>query len=437
MKNKLFFCLVAVTFAGSSLWGQQFNWSATVKPIHDTGFTKVLLTADITSKLKQDFSDIRIKDQEKLDVPYLLYKDEAVHGLSRFVTYQMVASSLKRGCCSFITVRNSSGKPIDHIVLEVNNADASRKMTLSGSYDGNRWFAVKDNYHVETFNGFFKGEKKTTSLIRFDFPLTDYTYYKFDFDDWHYWWYDYHYPVFVLRAGYVEPTFIPERCLTLPTPVFTVLDSPSIKQTVVLIDFSEPQYIDHIKFEFEENKLKKDYYRSATLYERLETNQKGKKVFNEVYLNATVLSSLNDNELSIGGHKKRQLVLRINNEDDRPLHLSQIKALQVKHYLVSSIVKGQTYTLVFGNNKANAPVYDLQYFKNKIPDSLTVVIPEHPVALKRPKPIKKQENKKSEEAGFFKNKLVIWIAIGLVAVLLLFMVSRMLRELKNQEKNNG
>lgn len=409
---------------------QHFKWETKLENVKTSGYQKILLVPDVTAQLRNDFTDIRIYDKDFYETPYLLYKDEAKQGLDRFVTYQVTDVQYSNGCCSYIKVKNSTGNPIDHIVLEVNNADAQRAMNLSGSYDGNRWFTVRDQFVVETFNTMVKGEKKTTSLLRFNFPLTDYKFYKFEFDDWHYWWRDYKYPVFVVRAGHVEPTFVPERCLELPKPVFEQKDT--LKQTLVHFGFAEDEYVDHIKFSLHQVK-NKDYYRSASLYEVMPA-LKGKT--EERFIASTVLSSLNDNEITLGGRKGGSFVLKINNEDDRALVLDDIRALQVKHYLVADLEAGNAYIIRFGNDTLPAPVYDLQYFKSKIPDSLEVVnVLDRIDISKSEQKVNLVANSASAEntkGTFFTNKTMIWFAIGGVGILLLFMASRMLRDMKEK-----
>ncbi len=414
-----------------ALHAQRFNWQAKVENVTSEGFVKILLSAEVSSQLRDGFPDIRIYDKDNFETPYLVYRDDAKQGLDRFITYQVVETHYTRGCCSFITVKNSTDKPIDHIVLEVNNADASRQMNLAGSYDGSNWFTVRDQFIVETFNGIYKGEKKTTNLIRFNFPLTDYKFYKFEFDDWHYWWRDYKNPIFIVRAGYVEPTFIPERCITLPNPTFMQQDT--LRESQIRFDFEEDQYIDHLKFDLSQVK-NKDYYRAASLFE-LVKNKNGNG-WDERYIGSTVLSSLNDNEMSFNESKMGHFVLKISNQDDRPLICNGIKAMQVKNYLVAELEANNSYSIRFGNDSIQAPIYDLQYFKAKIPDSLkqlTVLARTNIAKLNQIVHLAESKKaKETEKATFFTSKKFIWIGVSIVGILLLFLTSRMLRDMKKE-----
>jgi hypothetical protein len=432
MKNSAKIFLAACLFP-FTISAQVFHWESPVDAVAEDGYYRILLQPDVTSKLQTNFSDVRLYDSDSVETPYLIYKDEATQGVDRFVTYQIVDKQYSSGCCSHITVKNDLGNAIDHIVLEVNNAQAKREMTLTASYDGVHFFALVDNFSVASFNTYNKGERRTTSLLRFDFPLTDYTYYRFNFDDWHWWWHDYHQPIFIVRAGYVEPTFIPEECLEIPRPIIVQSDSAKKKQSYIRISFADSQYVDHLRFSIVARNKSGDYYRAASLYELVEVTKDSvtKEEEEERFIASTILSSVNTNEINLGRFRVKNLLLRINNDDNQPLILDTVSAFQVKHYLVADLEKKKSYFIRFGNDSIAAPVYDLAYFKNKIPAKPPVIKSGKRTAIAA------TPNKKSAEAAtdVFKDPKIIWGAIGLVILLLGFMTVRMLKEMKAKENN--
>ncbi len=439
--NKSAKFLFACCFASSFLTAQVFHWESSVDAVNADGYYRILLQPEVTSKLSTGFSDVRLYDQENVETPYLIYKDEATKGVDRFVTYEIVDKHYATECCSRITVKNSLGNPIDHIVLEVNNAQAKREMTLTGSYDGVHFFALVDHFTVSSFDTYHKGARKTTSLLRFDFPLTDYKYYRFNFDDWTWWWHNYENPVFIVRAGYLEPTFIPEECLEIPKAILMQTDSAKKKQSYIRISFADSQYVDHLRFSIVARNKSGDYYRAASLYQIVETTESGIKKEREEFISSTILSSMNANEINLGRMRIKNLVLRINNDDNQPLIIDTVRAFQVKHYLVAELDKNKRYFIRFGNDSIPAPVYDLAYFKDKIPARPEVIksgarkdIAGKPIVAKKiADPEKAAEEKRLGET-IFKDKRVIWGAIGIVILLLGFMTMRMLKEMKSREE---
>lgn len=428
MKNKILprsFFLLAM-HAVCLLPAQIFRWQSSIDSVGKSGYTKMLLTPAISSKLKSDFSDLRIYDQDKTEVPYTWLKDEAKQGIDRFVGYEIINKDYSSNGHSSIIVRNSSGNPIDHLVLEVNNADAKRNMHLSGSYDQKKWFAVKDEYETVHFESVERGTRKTTSLLRFDFPLTDYPYYRFETENWHWWWNNYDMPVFVARAGYIEPTYIPEQCILLPNAMISQTEDTKHKQSLVSIRFPEKQYVDHIKLIINSKiASRKDYYRGAQLYNVFRNSKDS--VISEDLIGSTILSSLNANELNLLGKGVTELSLKIKNDDNQPLHIDSVKALQIKCYVVADLEIDKKYFVKFGNDSIGAPVYDIEYFKHKIPANLSIVIPGAREELE----IKKETLEKKEvKKSIFNNNLIIWIALIAVGLLLFIMIAKMLKEMK-------
>ncbi|CAN5894413.1 hypothetical protein BH11BAC7_BH11BAC7_11330 [soil metagenome] len=421
---------VAICLFPFSLNAQVFHWESQVDAVPADGYYRILLQPGVTSKLSTSFSDVRLFNQDNLETPYLIYKDEATKGIDRFITYEITEKHYATGCCSHITVKNSLGNPIDHIVLEVNNAQTQKGMTLTGSYDGVNFFALVDHFIVSSFDTYNKGERKTTSLLRFDFPLTDYKFYRFNFDDWTWWWHDYDQPVFVVRAGYIEPTFIPEECLEIPKPVLAQTDSVKKKQSYIRISFADSQYVDHLRFAISARNKSGDYYRAASLYQIVETTIAGVEKEREAFISSTILSSVNANEINLGRMRVKNLMLRINNDDNQPLIVDVVNAFQVKHYLVAELEKKNQYFIRFGNDSIPAPVYDLAYFKDKIPAKPEIIKSgiRKDIAGKRIIP-------KAERLGesLFKDKRIIWFAIGIVILLLGLMTMRMLKEMKTRE----
>ncbi len=422
MKKK-FSSLFLIILLPLILQAQNYHWESAVKPVTTDGFHRILLTPEVTSQLRPDLADIRIFDSQGKEKPYLVYKDTAHRGVDRFVSYPIVETVYKEGCCSHITVKNTLADAIDHIVIEVNNADARREMTLSGSSDGKQWFAVKDKYESVTFDTYEKGAKKTTSMLRFDFPKSDYVFYKFDFGDWRLWWHNFTYPVFVVRAGYIEPTFVPEETLETPAPSLKMTQEPTKKESDIRISFAEGQYVDHLRV----NVLRKDnepadYYRAASLYE---ITGKDPAHTEERFITSTILSPVSGNEFNLNRTKVKELMLRISDHDDQPLEITEAHAFEVKHYLVADLNKTETYRLCYGCDTLQAPLYDLQYFREKVPPAPRIVN----VSWRKDIFIRNREAIKGY-TGFFNNKSVIWIAIALVGLILAFMTARMLKDMK-------
>jgi hypothetical protein len=426
MKHKSAWVLVLLLLP-FFLQAQNYHWESTLERVSDGGFHRILLSPEITSCLNPALSDIRIYDSKDIEKPFLVYKDTAHRGVDRFVPYQIIDKEYKDHCCSHIVVKNTLGNAIDEIVIEVNNADARRNMNLSGSYDGKQWFALKDRYEAVSFDTYEKGARKTTSLLKFSFPKSEYPLYKFEFDDWRTWWHDYKYPIFIVRAGYIEPTFVPEETLEIPPPSLNQTVDKKLKQSVIRISFTENEYADHLRLKITQPANERtDYYRAASLYEVV---KKDSTHTDERLLCSTILSSLSGNEFNLNHTRIKDLLVRITNLDDQPLVVGSIQAFVVKHYLVASLNPTETYVLRYGCDSIRTAQYDLQYFRDKVPPAPEIVLASaRKDIFQYPKIKTGQKNN-----GFFNDKSIVWAAIVLVGAILAFMALRMLKEMKKGE----
>jgi hypothetical protein len=109
---------------------------------------------------------------------------------------------------------------------------------------------------------------------------------------------------------------------------------------------------------------------------------------------------------------------------------------------VADLEKGNHYVIRFGDDSIPAPIYDMTYFKDKIPKKPDVIGSgiRKDISGKRIAVTSAQKKKILAEAesthlgdNLFKDKRVIWAAIGIVILLLGLMTMRMLKEMKAKE----
>ena len=104
-----------------------------------------------------------------------------------------------------------------------------------------------------------------------------------------------------------------------------------------------------------------------------------------------------------------------------PLQISTVKAFQLNRYITAWLSAEESYTLRVGQPKLGAPVYDIAYFKDSIPNQPAIlqvqnfeVLPEKQAA--------------GSDATFFTSKTIIWIAIVGIAAVLGIMSVRLIKE---------
>lgn len=433
MNRRLSLTVISIMAGAISMCAQHFRWEVPVDPVPVPGYTRILLQPEVASETRDPFLDVRIYDSDSTEIPFLGVYDPVVKEREWFMEYPIVDKSDQPANC-WITVKNPlhASDKLNHLVLEVNNASASRKMTLTGSYDNQNWYAVKDEFTTTYYETPGGGMEVTTNLIRFDFPYSDYAYYRFTFDNWSAWWKDYQAPVFVVRAGILvnvnaEP--VQDNYIKLPGVTVTQNENKQLKMTQVDILFADSQLVDVLRFNFSTTNPAGRFQRGARLYElSVDTGPAGNDAPKETLLSSAVISSGGFNEFAVRA-KVKHLVLRIANEDDQPVSVDSVHALQVKHYLLAYLQPSEHYFLRYGNDSILHASYDLRYLEDSLATRETPVVGTGPKTRLPELPAPVQP---SGVNSFFADSRVIWASMTLVVLLLGLMSVKMLREMRRK-----
>lgn len=401
MKIALF--LLFVFFVISQVTGQSFTLEAKIDSVLEDGNYQILIAPEVSTHLKQDFSDVRIYDSKNHEVPYFLKIEKAHVSTESFKSYEIIEHNKVPDCCTHLIIRNTEKNKIDNIGLIIKNADVRKKARLSGSDDMVNWYTIKDNYELESLYN----NQKTEEVKILHFPLSDYEYFRLDISD------SLSLPISILQAGYYDVGHENATWLDLPAP--TVVQTDSIdKKSYVKIAFQASQYIDRIKFNISGPD---NFLRQAKICTRTTNNEKS---YYPV-ITAFELRSNRTNEVLLDSFFGKELYLIIDNRDNPPLSVESVDASQIRRTLITHLQKNMNYVLRFGDKNASLPDYDLKYFNDK----LTI----HPKVLKVGA-VERIEFDKVQDEEFFTTKLWVWAAvIGMVLLLAYFSV-RMIKDIK-------
>jgi hypothetical protein len=412
MLRSLICFLAAVLFGGTS-FGQGFKWLAKVDTAGAEQYYRIILNSQITSRLRPDYGDIRIYNNAGNEVPYLLKTAQPVNLSNEFKNYEIIERSYKKGCCTYLVVRNVKKEKIDNIILKIKNADASKKIKLSGSDDNKTWFIIKEDYN---FNSIYSSTESVVEQM-LAFPLSDYEYFRIDIDD------SLSNPVNILSAGYYVSRFKNAEFIDIPLPSVKQRDSVKLKKSFIDISFDKPYYLDKILFEFSGSE---NFYRDAELM-MLDPSDTTRQFG---FFTGMTLSSRSENSIETSRLWVKDLMLVIHNEDNSPLKISSVQATEKKSFLIARLKSGDAYILKYSDDNLGVPAYDLRYYEDKIPASP----PE--INLSSIINIENKAEVKEKFTPFFKNTWFIWGAIILVALLLGLMTVRMMREMKDGNVNS-
>jgi hypothetical protein len=217
-------------------------------------------------------------------------------------------------------------------------------------------------------------------------------------------------PFNIVKAGIYKKELMYGRYIPIPVPYIAQKDS-SNKTSYIRIRFDDKYLVNKIIFDVEGAKyFKRKFY----LFD--ENNE------NDLLLES-YLSSETGNEFIIDC-KSNQFFLTINNEDNIPLKMKAVQALQLNTYLLTYLDAGENYSLNFGDSTVPAPKYDLDFFSDSANNNSSEISVKSFEKTKLPETLNKTSSKG--------NTLFLWVVISAVLVILCFFTFRMIEEVQKK-----
>lgn len=414
-----------VLLMNSTLQAQNFSYKSKIDPVSKNGFYKIILSSDINARCKNNLEDLRMMDNDGKEIPFLLKKENNYQQESDFNEYTIIENNTV-GDWQTLIVENPYKTNIDKLLFEMKNAESDRTVRINGSDDKQKWFVVKDNF---TFSS-YQNASSANVFNYVTFPLTDYKYYKVEIKIKN------KLPLNILKAGYTNtiikaPTFNEINGLT-----FTRKDSN--KKTILKFTCSPSNRIDKLVFSISAPTM---YHRNAILLKEIEDEYKKSNESNlgtmkkykryspssESFEISSDKETVFETNNFLGDVKTNSFIIEINNEDDEPLQINSIKGFQLVSTISADLKKDKNYFLYFGDSLLFAPSYDIVYFESKISDSIPI--------LKTGNVLPKNIKEETEYNGT-SDKYLVWIGLGIVGILLLFVISNMLKNMKKEEDNS-
>jgi len=415
MKNKILLSLIFVVVAQLT-FAQDFKWKVEVPRVDSSGYYNIFLRPEITAKLNKKFSDIRIFDKQNNEVPYIrLSEDDQFKTAKRSELVIMQNEHKMAKKYTMALIHNPEKIEFENFVLIIEQTDAEKWIHLSGSNDLKNWNILKNNTRYQSEFS----DSATAEIRMLDLPKTNYEYYKLLI-------FDYNKEVINLEKVITYKTIKKQKEYTeVMQPSFYQNDTTEKTRTLLKINFAEMQYIDKIVFEISNPK---HYLRKAELTKNDTTT--GKKIridYHDSKQKDFYLCSDSTNELMLSKYTAKELYLVVENNDDINLTFSNVKAYQENEYLTAFLEKGKKYYINFGNKNVEVPIYDLKFFRSKIPENKpTLSVSEITQLI---------DDKDKNNGSIFVKPFFLWIAFGIVVVILALISIKVFRNNDSYEKD--
>ena len=391
--------LIFLLLLNSTAFAQQYVAEAPLNAVLRSGFYNIPLTPKATSLLTPDFRNIRIIDEKNVEAPYVIDVEKPRFVNVEFIDYEMEKDQVK-GCCTKLILSNDKKNQISNIILEVRNAETTKRATLLGSDDKQTWYTLKENFVLSDL----VNTENTSALRILDFPLSDYSFYEIIVND------STTAPLNISRAGYYNTSTDYGVYVDIQEVSISAVENQKEHRTEVSIEFDTIQFIDKIDLEISGPQF---YHRRAVVFDdNMNTIQ-------SVDITSTHKTTI-DNSM-----RSKVLTLFVYNDNNPPLKFDAVYAYQFKRSLTAWLSSEHHYRVAIGCDSMRAPVYDLEYFRDSIPP--------HPSELNMDMIRNMEKFKKETDPTFFTTKKIVWFAIISVIALLGLMSARMLRD-KNLEQ---
>ncbi len=344
---------------------QRFRYTADLDPVPVSGFYAIPVTPPLSSGVKTDFSDLRIKDDKGKPVPYLL--ESALPELyeERYQAMRIRTNAVDDSGNNVIIVDNSPGVRLDGFRLLFQNAAVSRTIDLAGSNDTARWFSIVENIGLQ--RRFVQDSDSFSEQL--SFPLSSCRYFRVFIRNGR------NKPLKVLSADRLLGNFklAPLVSISNPPPEFNSKDSAGI----TTLTLRNPMHY-HISAVTIQVSSPRFFQRSLTCYAG--GRQAGDFVIKSDSVLHLALPLLNDSLITI----------QIYNEDNPALEISSVSTQQYAEKIITYLEKSRSYKLEMSSDVATTPHYDLIHFKDSIPANVpslhfSRIIPleSNPVAAKK------------------------------------------------------
>ena len=401
-----FFSLILISFA--QLFFSQER-TAKLKPIQVDGFHQLMISPEIRSASKNNGDILRIFDSKKNEIPYVFFQKN--NNSKSQKSFEIISKNAITNKLTDVVILNKDAEKLNQIWLKIANTEVAKRFNISGSNDGNEWFGLVDNQFVDELS-----DPKSTFVVReFTFPFNQYKYLKFTFLDKN------SLPVNVMEA-FSEAQF-QNSISPIVLSDFTqkIIQNKETKETVVTLQFKEPQVVDAFKIEVSNPNF---YLRNATISVPKTRNFKKRTETFEDLVSLFQLSSKNNKIQEISSVFSKEFTITIENQDNSPLEIRKINLYQNPVSVLADLKKGENYTMVI-NPKLNKPNYDLAASGINFNQNFLEAKLENLDQL--------SENKtEDEEKNFWQKPLFMWVciifAIGIIAFFALGLVKDMNKE---------
>jgi hypothetical protein len=348
-------------------------------------------------KLRTDLADLRIigvqPGGDTLEAPYLLRRQER-EWVQKEVRVTLLNQSSSKGV-HYYTFQLPDSRVANQLQLQFSRDNFDWLATLEGSHNQRQWYLLAENQRILSL----KNEQTSYRFTSLRFPKTNYPYLRLSIRSAE--------SPLLLAATLTEQDTLPGKYRELAPSHFEIVQHKKEKQTELLLSLPQAVPVSAIRLQLADAM---DYYRPLRIQYLADSVQTPRGWHHQYRtLTTATLSSLEESFFHFPTTIAKSFRIIIDNFDNAPLAIGQATLSSPEWVLAARFSQPARYYLLYGNASARPPVYDLSWFKDKIPPSLTALQPGEEQRL---------QTGKALAEPLFKNKFWLWGAMGVIMLLL-------------------
>jgi|GEM_PF-970333 len=338
---------------------QEYSVSANVENVKESGFYRIRLPADLRAKLDPGLGDLRLSDNGKYFVPYIIGGADKHDSATYFLPFQVEAQKTDTaGNTEILITLHRHVLYNDRLTLELSDAAVRRKVSVAGSYDRKQWFAIAEDMPLNLSPGAAPG----IALSTLRFPVSVYPHLRLTVYN------DRKAPLRVIGAGIFtgQADYRNLSVVAHHRAAFFQNDS-SDGNSYIRFRQQDRYPVDGIWMHWEGAS---HFERQAVIY-ALNGNP-GKQTdpsFDFVLDSRTMERKGYDAAGQIdlpATFSAKELLLIIRNGDNPPLKLRDMSLLHKPVYLFAWLDANKSYRILGGSKDWRHPVYDLEQFRDSV-----------------------------------------------------------------------
>lgn len=397
------YILLAITLFLTQSAFSQTIWYADIDEVKESGYYNIEISQQqIGESRHSDLKDMLILNTDSTEVPYFLRSASPIQEVKSFENYTLKENST-RDSLNIIIVDNQRKEDIQRFYLTIANADVSINVSVRGSENLKQWYTVKRQSAVSNYGN----TRDRDAMLIVDFPQGNYKYYEIALSN------DQKSPLQVKQVSKTESSNIYGQLAEIAVSKKIKVENKD-KQTIITFPLlKSPYYIHKAEF-FISNKT--DYLRDAQFMDTLN--------FNNRYFS---LSSKNDNAVFINNFLlNKNGIISIDNKNNPPIEIDSVKLYGLKRYACAYLEAGNKYFIQIDNERKSYPDYDIEHFKNDIPNTIPTIKTINISSVT--KPIYQREQL------FIEKPIVLWSIIIGIGLILTILCLKMLKSMKKRDE---